>query len=164
MNTSAKILLEKSVFSSDSFDVKEITISRNNKGPVKKHIAVTNGNVFVLPLTKHDELYLISEYRELCGKSMLGAIGGHIEKGEKPLDAAKRELEEEAGIQASQWEELTKIDLASSDFKIQQRIFLARDLVVGKANREEDEEITVIKMPLREAVEKVLTGEITHAG
>ena len=57
----------------------------------------------------------------------------------------------------------TEIELAASVVKSTNYLYLAWDLNMGEARPMEDEEIEVVKMPLHEAVQKVLTGEINHA-
>ena len=164
MNTpKITVISTKKVYSSEFFDVNNLNLVLDNRPEIHQVIEV-NPTATVFPLTEKDEIYLINQYRYMVGSYVLGAIAGHIEKGEVPLIAAKRELEEEAGIQATQWEELTKIELARSVVHAQQYLFIARDLELGKAHPDEDEEISLIKMPIKEAVEKVFNGQISHAG
>ena len=96
-------------------------------------------------------------------KTVLGAVAGYVKKGETAMAAARRELKEEAGIEAEQLEEIDRIQLAGSVFKSPLNLFLAKGLEVGKNNLDETEEISVVKMPLNAAVEKVMSGEISHA-
>jgi 8-oxo-dGTP pyrophosphatase MutT (NUDIX family) len=98
----------------------------------------------------------------LYDKIIVEAVAGHIDPGESPLKAAKRELKEEAGIIAGQWEELLRVDDSASVIRSTMHIFLARDLEEGESNPEESEEIKLIKMPLSEAIEKVSKREITN--
>lgn len=164
MNTPKVTVFDsKTVYSSKFFDVNDLNILFENRPEVHQVVEV-NPTATVFPLTEKDEIYLIRQYRYMMGAYVLGAIAGHIEKGEVPLISAKRELEEEAGIKATQWEELTKIELARSVVHGQQYLFIARDLEVSVPHPDEDEEITLVKMPIKEAVEKVFSGQITHAG
>jgi len=144
------------------FTVYESTVTYKSGNTVVHHDTVAKPSVLVLPVNEHHEIFLISEYRYLLEKDVLGAVAGTIEDKEKPLITAKKELKEEAGITAAQWEELARGELSRSKVREQMYIFLARDLEIGTPEPEEDEEIQVIKMPLEEAVKKVFTGEIYH--
>lgn len=117
----------------------------------------------VFPLTDKYEVYLISQYRVMYGKRILEPVAGYIDAGEVPLHAAKRELQEEAGITATHWEELLRTELAASIIKGTIHIFLAKGLDFVDHNREPGEDIEVLKMPLSEAVGKIATGEIQNA-
>ena len=70
---------------------------------------------------------------------------------------------EEAGLQASQWEEISRYRLAASVIKGTTSLFLARDLEFSKQNLMDDEKIKVVKLSLKDAVSKVLTGEISDS-
>lgn len=151
-----------SVFKAKLFDVHEVKLQHESGRDVTHHIAYRKPTVCIFPLTPDYEIYLVSEYRYMLGSTILAAAAGFMDKeGEKPLDTAKREAQEELGIAASQWELLTKIELSASAFSAQSFLFLARDLEIGTASPEADEQIQVVKMPLDEAVKKVMFGEIT---
>jgi len=144
------------------FTVYESTITYKNGNTVIHHDAIVKPSVLVFPVNEQQEIFLISEYRYLLEKDVLGAVAGTIENTEKPLIAAKKELKQETGISAMHWEELVRGELSRSIVREQIYIFLARELEVGTPEPEEDEEIQVIKMPLSEAVKKVFAGEIYH--
>lgn len=152
---------EKKVFSSSLFQVNSMQLVYSNGDKVTHDIAIRKPTVAIFPLTDTYELYLIAQYRPLLKKVTLEAVAGFIDGKETSLQAAKRELQEETGITAMQWEMLTTIDLAASVFKAQSHLFLAKGLDLGKPHPDIHEEIEIIKMPLSQAAQKVLTGEIT---
>jgi len=158
-----KIISQKPVFKAKLFDVKKI-VFKNKSGKEKiHHIAQRDTIVVIFPLTDQYEVYLISEYRYMLRKTVLEAVAGHIDRKESTIAAAKRELREEAGISALQLEEIARIEMSGSVFKSKSHLFLAKGLEFGETNLDEDEEISIVKMPLEKAVEKVMLGEINHA-
>lgn len=158
-----KIISQKSVFKAKLFNVKEVVL-KNEKGIEKTHHFVQRDTVVsVFPLTNSYEIYLISEYRYMLGKTILEAVAGHVGEKEGIIAAAKRELKEEAGISALQLEEIARIEMSGSIFKNKTHLFLAKGLEFGETDLDEGEEISVVKMPLSQAVEKVMSGEINHA-
>ncbi|MBF8250355.1 MAG: MutT [Candidatus Levybacteria bacterium] len=158
-----KIVSQKTILKTQLFDVKEV-VFKNKSGKEKiHHVAQRDTVVTIFPLTDSYEIYLVSQYRYMLEKTVLEAPSGYIKKKETVIEAAKRELKEETGITAQQFEELARVDLASSVFKSKVHLFLAKGLEMGEANLDEDEKISMIKMSLSQAVEKVMTGEINHA-
>ncbi len=154
----------KSVFNAKLFHVEEEELIYPSGKKAIHHTAKRKPVVVMFPLTENNELVLVSEYRYMFDKTVIAASAGFMDKeGEMPLQTAKRELREELGIQASQWEQLAKVELASSVFYGQAYLFLARDLEFSKQELEEDEEIEMVKLSIEEAVAKVMTGEITNS-
>lgn len=158
-----KIVSQKSVFKAKLFDVKEIVFKNSNGKEKTHHIAERNSIVVIFPLTDQDEIYLISEYRYMLGKTVLEAVAGHIERKETAIAAARRELKEETGISAHQLEEIARVEMSASVFKSKSSLFLAKSLEMGENKLDDDERIALVKMPLEEAVGKVMSGEINHS-
>lgn len=158
-----KIISQKSILKAELFDVKKIEFE-DEKGERKiHHEAERTPVVSVFPLTDSYEIFLISQYRQMLKRTALEAVAGYMKKQETTITAAKRELKEETGISAHQLEELARIELAGSVFRSKVYLFLAKGLEVGDNNLDEDEQISVVKMPLDAAVEKVMLGEINHS-
>lgn len=162
--THNKILSEKTTFKEDqAFEVRKLELEFPNKKRASHYIAERVPVSTVFPLTDKYEIFLISQYRYLLKKTIIEAVSGRIDSGESAISAAKRELEEEAGIIAHSIEELTRIELASSFFRGKVTLFLAKNLEFTNQNLEESEQIEVIKIPLEDAVKKVMAGEIQAA-
>lgn len=163
MGPHLKVIGKKNIFKKEFLSLSEVTLQLRN-GDTKIHYnAERVSTVAVFPITEAGDIYLVSQYRYLHDKTLLEAVAGTIDMGEKPFETAKRELHEEAGIRALSWQEIAVVDLAASYVKAKTFLFLARDLTLGDHAQEEDEEITIKKMSIDEAVEKVMQGEITTA-
>jgi ADP-ribose pyrophosphatase len=162
MSKSIKILSKKPVFKAELFTVREIEIEANKKKFIQ-HDVIRNPVVTVFALNDNNEIYLISQFRRLLERTTLEAVAGFIDEGETPLIAAKRELKEEIGLQASNWRELSVVNMAGSVTKGEAHLFLATGLTIGEPEPEDDEDITPVLTPFEKAVEKVLKGEIDIA-
>src|ERR671915_472766 len=68
----------------------------------------------VLPLDQENNVYLAKQFRYALGRESIEGIGGALEEGEDPVDAARRELREEAGIEAEEMISLGMIDVETS--------------------------------------------------
>lgn len=158
------IIAQKTIFKSKLFKVVQDSVKLpNGKKSIYNDVYV-DPSVFIFPVTEKNEIYLIYEYRYLLEKTVLQAVAGFNNKGEKAIQTAKRELKEEAGLAASQWEELLRINTENSVIKSQKYLFLARELEIVEKKLEEDEEIQLVKMSIPEAINKVFSGEISGAG
>ena len=117
----------------------------------------------VLPLSDQNNVYLVREYKYAVARPSLEAVGGGIDPGESPLEAAKRELQEEAGLAATQWADMGVFESFTTLVRSPNHLFLARGIEeVGGHDPEEGEVLEVVKMPLSEAVDMVMRNEILH--
>jgi len=125
------------------------------------------GAVGVVALDDDDRIVLINQYRHPVGRYLDELPAGLLDvPGEAALEAARRELSEEAGITASDWHVL--VDLYTSPGMTDEaiRVFLARglsDALERFAPQHEEITLTVSRIPLYKAVRRALSGEITNA-
>ncbi len=120
-----------------------------------------NTAIGIIPIDDEGNTWLVKQSRYTLNQYTWEIPEGGCPFSENPLDAAKRELEEEVGLQANQWQQLMNLHLSNSvtdEFGI---VFIARDLFAGKQDLEATEDIEVKKIPLIEAIEMVKRGEIT---
>ena len=82
---------------------------------------------------------------------------------EEPLAAAKRELKEETGLQADEWQELMRLHPSNSITDELGFVYLATGLTEGEPDFEETEDLEIRRLPLDDAVKMVLDGDITDA-
>lgn len=158
----SKIISQRTILKDKYIEVIENTIDFN--GITKKHTDYyRKPSVSIFPLSESYEVYLIRQYRYLYEKKIVEAVAGMIDEGEDVIEAAQRELKEEAGIVAGEIKKIHSIYVAGSFAKIKQHIVIARSLKFEKAIPEDTEEIELIKVSLEEAVEMVLKSEIITA-
>ncbi len=119
------------------------------------------GAVVILPLFKDGSVLLERQFRFPANGIFLEFPAGKIDKGEDLLAAAKRELKEETGYTASSWQYLTTIHnaLGYSDERLM--IYLARDLLEGDAELDEEEFVQTFKTSVPQLLEWVKNGTIT---
>jgi ADP-ribose diphosphatase len=156
-----KILSSKTVFTSKFFKVINKNIERNGKR-FSKDLIEKNPIVLIIPYTADNEIYIESQYRDAFGGLSLEVVAGTIENNDDPLDTAKRELEEEAGLSAKSWKKIAQWQI-SSNMNAVAHFFIATDLKEGKQHLDEDEEITILKLPFEEVLKKVENGEMKVA-
>jgi 8-oxo-dGTP pyrophosphatase MutT (NUDIX family) len=119
--------------------------------------------VLILPVDKEGNVYLVKQFRYALKGESIDTPCGCVDAGESPLVAAKRELSEELGIVAKSWTALGKTKISPSQIENIVYFFLAEDISFGKANMDENEDITSLKVSLEKALEMVENGEIIDA-
>jgi len=120
-----------------------------------------NTAIGVVPIDSEGNTWLVKQSRYTLDQYTWEIPEGGCPQGEEPLNAAKRELEEEVGLQARDWQELMTMHLSNSvtdEFCV---VFVARDLFAGQQQLESTEDIEYKKLPLRAAIDMVKRGEIT---
>jgi ADP-ribose pyrophosphatase len=119
------------------------------------------GAVVILPLLPDGRVLLERQFRYPNDRVFIEFPAGKIDPGEEALVTAKRELEEETGYTARQWDFVCTIHnaIAYSDEHLD--IFLARDLTEGKAKLDEGEFLELFTATVPELLEMVRRGEIT---
>jgi len=124
------------------------------------------GAVSVLVMDDEERVLMVNQYRHPVGMRLWEIPAGLLDvAGEPPLEAAKRELWEEADRTADRWSILTDVFLSPGSSAEAVRIYLARDpQLVPEDQRhertEEEAEMISTWVPLREAVAAVLSGKI----
>ena len=117
----------------------------------------------IIPLDKNNNTWLIGQYRYVpdCYSWEIPMGGGPLNTD--PLESAKRELKEETGLIAEDWQELMKLHTSNSVTDERGLVYVARNLTQGETEFEETEDLLIQKLPIEEAIERVLSGEITDA-
>ncbi|SFW87824.1 NUDIX domain-containing protein [Amycolatopsis australiensis] len=123
------------------------------------------GAVAIVALDEDGQVTLIHQYRHPIGHRLWELPAGLIDHlGEDPVDTARRELVEEVGLAAAEWE--TLVDVAASPGFTDEvvRVFLARGLsdVDRDVLGEEEADLVIRKFPLAEAVRMALAGELVN--
>jgi ADP-ribose pyrophosphatase len=114
--------------------------------------------VFVVAVTDDDELLLVRQYRHPVRDWTIEVPAGSVHDGETPLDAARRELAEEAGGTAREWRHLTTFYSSSAHISLRSDAFLATGVEVGTAAPDDDEDVELVRVPLADALERARAG------
>ncbi len=126
-------------------------------------VSFRNKAVGVVPLDEEGHTYLVGQYRYPLNEYSWEIPEGGCPLGTDPLDTAKRELKEETGLEASHWTPIGRIHTSNSATDEEGFLFIAEHLTQGDDEPEDTEKLQVLRVPLAEAVQMVLTGQITDA-
>ncbi len=129
----------------------------------EREVVEHRGAAVIVPLNDGDEVLMVRQFRYVIGEALLEIPAGTLEPGEAPLACAVRELAEEVGAQAAHWEPLAVLHPSPGVMTEVMHLYMATGLSEVFAPADGDESLTVERVPLREAVEKVRRGEIRDA-
>ena len=126
-----------------------------------REIVVHKGAAAVVPVYPDGTTLLVRQHRVAVDRVTLEIPAGKLDSaGEDPHDCAVRELEEETGLRAGRMTLLTSL-LTTPGFCTEKiAIYLAQDLSQGQTHPDEDEFLSLVRMPLEEAVAMIMRGEI----
>ncbi len=117
----------------------------------------------IVPIDTEGNTWLVRQFRYTLNQYTWEIPEGGCPKGQTPLEAAQRELQEETGLRAKNWTKIAHFHTSNSVTDEYGEIFIAQDLTPGEQALEDSEDIVVQKIPLQEAYQMVLDGVITDA-
>jgi 8-oxo-dGTP pyrophosphatase MutT (NUDIX family) len=165
MNNPWKTLSSKEVYSNRWIQVEEHQVINPSGGNgIYGKVHFKNKAIGIIPLDEHGNTWLVGQYRYTLQEYSWEIPEGGGPIGTPPLESAQRELKEETGITAKQWQLIMRMHTSNSVTDEEAFLFLAEDLVFGESYLEETEaDLVVRKLPFRDAVQMVLNGEITDS-
>lgn len=129
-----------------------------------QHVVVKiKPGVCVIAVDDQRSVHLTKEFHYAVGRDTVECVSGGIEPNDSADATARRELQEELGLVASEWLPLLTVDPFTAIMASPTRLYLARGLSRVEATPEPTELIEHLIMPLSQAVAMVEQGEITHA-
>lgn len=141
------------------FSCKEFEVFRRENG---KHYIVAPDGAGVIALDAQERILLTREYRPSLDRVIWRIPAGKVDAGETLLQAARRELREEAGFDARQLMPFSERQETTAFIKRTKAIFIARDLFASPLDSgDEPVQPDVHFLPAEKVLELLNTGELT---
>lgn len=157
-----KILSSRTVYEGKVFDVRRDCVAESGV-EYDRDIVVHSGSCVIVPVFADGTVALVRQYRHAAEKHLLELPAGTLESGEDALAGAKRELEEEIGVTAKSWKKLCEFYVSPGFLTEKMFVYLATDLTETAQRLEEDEILTVERIPIAEALSLAQSGGIEDA-
>ncbi|MCW2701111.1 MAG: hydrolase [Blastococcus sp.] len=164
-----RVLDSETVFEGRVFSLHRDTVAMPGGGDSVREVVRHPGAVAVVALDDDDRVVLLRQYRHPVGRYLWELPAGLRDAdGEPPLDTAKRELAEEAQLAAGRWSLLTTHFSSPGFCDEMVLVYLAEDLSdadrpEGFVVEHEEADMTLDRLPLSDAVQRVFDGDIRNA-
>src|ERR671924_699740 len=132
------------------YDGKLIDVTLERWGDQQREIVEHPGAVAVVAVDGDGMVTLVRQRREAVRKDLLELPAGTLEDGEAPQDSARRELEEETGLRGGAWREVVAFYTTPGFCRERMHLFFAEGLERGEASPAEDEQLEIVRLPVRE--------------
>lgn len=126
-------------------------------------VSAQNLAVGVLPLDDDYNTWLIGQYRYPLKRYSWEIVEGGGRMDVDPVESCKRELKEEAGLEATEWIELMTIHTSNCIADETAYLFIAKGITEGESDPDDNEKLQVAKVPFQQAYQMVLDGQITDS-
>lgn len=143
------------------FQVDEVTLPDGNSA--SREVVRHYGGVCVAPLTDQNELLFVRQFRYPYDEVLWELPAGKLEQGEDPEAAGLRELQEETGATTDKLIPMGKLYPSPGYCDEIIHLYMARVHAFGAMHPDEDEFLEVERLPLNEAVRRVMNHEIRDA-
>lgn len=164
MNLEEKQLTSEYIYNGKIIKLRRDTALLPNGKTSTREVIEHNGGVCVAALTDSDEVLFVRQFRypymEIVTEIPAGKRDG---ANEDPIACGKRELKEETGAEAESFIPLGKLYPSPGYCGEVIWMFAATGLSYGEQHPDDDEFLSVEKIPLEKAVQMILSGEITDA-
>jgi ADP-ribose pyrophosphatase len=146
-----------------AFRIRRDTLKTPDGRETKFEIIEHGGSVILIPVDENHEIHFVRQYRHAAGMNLLELPAGTRDGDEPFEECAAREIREETGMEAGALLKVGEFFLApgySSEFMV---VYLATDLKHNPLEADDDEFLTVEKIPVKKALEMAERGEIPDA-
>jgi ADP-ribose pyrophosphatase len=136
-----KVLSSRERYRSAIFRVTEDHAADSSGFEIRRAIVRHSGSAVMMAVDAERSILLVRQYRLPASANLWELPAGRLDPGEKPLQAAKRELIEETGYSARRWKKLISFYPSPGYVSEKMTIFLATELTAGEARPMDDERI-----------------------
>jgi ADP-ribose pyrophosphatase len=159
----AEVQKIKSLYRGRIFDLFLEKVALPNGVVLEREVVRHPGAAAMVPFLDEDTVILIRQYRHAVDRYLWEIPAGTLEKGENPMDCARRELVEEIGYEADELEKITELLPAPGYTDECIHIFSARRLRISKQSLDDDEVLEAQAVAFDKAIDMIGKGDIQDA-
>lgn len=117
----------------------------------------------IIPLDEQNNTWIVGQFRYPIQQFSWEIPEGGGNLSVDPLESAKRELLEECGLEAADWQELLRMHLSNSVSDEVAIIYVARNLIQKSPQPDDTEVLHLRNIPFEELYQMVMEGKVTDS-
>jgi ADP-ribose pyrophosphatase len=146
-----------------AFRIRRDTLKTPDNRETKFEIIEHGGSVVLIPVDDHGEVLFVRQYRHAAGRDLLELPAGTRDGDEPFEECASREIREETGMEADTLEKVGEFYLAPGYSTEFMTVYLATGLKPNPLDADDDEFLTVEKIPVKKALAMAERGDVPDA-
>ena len=158
-----ELIKSETILQGRAFKIRRDTLKTPDGLETKLEIIEHGGSVVILPIDDEGNILFVRQYRHATGKDLLELPAGTRNSAEPYEDCAARETREETGMEAGSLEKIGEFYLAPGYSTEFMAVFLATGLKDNPLDPDEDEVLSIEKIPVKKAFEMALSGKLPDA-
>lgn len=158
-----KTIKSESIYDGKILSLKVDTVELPDKKYSKREIVDHKKGAGIIAFDGEDSIYMVRQYRIAIDSYTLEIPAGLVDANEVPIDAARRELQEEIGYYPEDIEYLFDMHSSPGFTNDKLSLFLAKDLKKSKLEADDDEFLEVASYKVKDLYRMIENGEITDA-
>jgi len=158
-----KTLSSKLIYQGRAIRFRVDTVRMRDGRETTREIVEHSEVIVIVAIDEKDNILLVRQYRSPVEKELLEIPAGGIDKGEKPEEAVRREMQEETGFSPQKLVRLGGFYSAPGFCTEYLHVFLATDLVPGRLHAEDTDEISLERVPVKDIPAMLTSGKFEDA-
>lgn len=158
-----ELLKSETLLQGRAFKIRRDTLKTPDGRETKFEIVDHGGSVVIIPVDGDGNILLVRQYRHAAGMDLLELPAGTRDGDEPFEECAAREIREETGMEAGTLKHVGSFYLAPGYSTEYMAVFLATDLKHNPLEMDEDEFLSVEKMPVQALFAMAERGEMPDA-
>jgi ADP-ribose pyrophosphatase len=155
-----KTISSTTIYQGKVFDLHQDEVRMPNGNHARLDIIEHPPSVMLLPIDEEGQVWFIRQYRHAARREILELPAGVVEEGEAPLVCAQREIREEIGMSAAQFKLIGEFFLVPGYSSEYMYVYLAKELKPDPLPGDEDEFISIERIPIETAYQMAEAGEV----
>lgn len=156
------VVLREEKYHGGIIDVEKWQVQLPNGKTSTRDVVLHNGASAVVAMDEENRVAMVRQFRCPVHRITLELPAGKLDhKEEDPLLCAKRELEEETGLRAAQWQKLIDLQTTPAFCTEKISIYMATGLSQHRSHTDEDEFISAAFFPLDDLLQMVREGKLS---
>ena len=160
---SFKLLKSEILLKGRAFTIRQDLLETPDGHETKFEIVEHGGSVIIIPVDSDGNIHFVRQYRHAAGADLLELPAGTRDGDEPFEDCAAREIREETGMEAGILQKVGEFYLAPGYSTEFMGVFLATELKHNPLEADDDEFLSVEKIPVKKAFELAMQGEVPDA-